>query len=195
MICGWEKRDDYWTNISSPGFDRDQQYRGYLEIHEPALSGLRGFKKNGLRMLWRGSSRILRQEGATDTGFVLRGCPDIFGSRGSESQVQGVRKSETGETALAGEQSLLYKTIFLLCGPEVPSHDRQGCGKGVETGLAYGQGIRQRIHAGTDAEKSGSCTSINRDRRDIFAEGTYVSDCGKRPGKKEADLVRWRGSV
>ncbi len=108
MICEWEKRDDYWTNISFPDFDRYQQYRGYLEIHEPELSGLRELKKNGLRMLWHSSSRILRQESATDTGFVLRGCPDIPGSRGPESQVQAVWESETGETALAGEQSLLY---------------------------------------------------------------------------------------
>ena len=30
MILGWERRDDYWTNITSPDFDRDLKYRGYL---------------------------------------------------------------------------------------------------------------------------------------------------------------------
>ncbi len=90
MICGWEKIDDYWTNIRSPDFDRYQKYRGYLEISEPESSGLREPKKNCLRILWNGASRILRQESATDTGFVLRGCPDISGSRGSESQLQEV---------------------------------------------------------------------------------------------------------
>ena len=125
MICGWEKRDDYWTNISSPDFDRDQKYRGYLEIRKLVSSGLRELKKNGLRMLWHSSSRILRQESATDTGFVLRGCPDISGSRGPESQVQSVRKSETGEAAMVGKQSILHKAIFLLCGTEVSSHDYQ----------------------------------------------------------------------
>ncbi|MFA4918125.1 MAG: hypothetical protein WC581_02620 [Thermodesulfovibrionales bacterium] len=53
MICGWERRDDYWTNISSPDFDRDQQYRGYLEIRKLVSSALRGLKKNGMRMLWK----------------------------------------------------------------------------------------------------------------------------------------------
>ncbi len=52
MICGWEKRDDYWTNISSPDFGRDLKYRGYLETPKHELSDLRGFKKNGMRMLW-----------------------------------------------------------------------------------------------------------------------------------------------
>src|SRR3989338_3234476 len=185
MICGWEKRDDYWTNISSPDFDRDQKYRGYLEIRKLVSSGLRELKKNGLRMLWHSSSRILRQESATDTGFVLRGCPDISGSRGPESQLQGVWQGETGKAAMAGEQSLLYKTIFLLCGQEVPRHDRQGRGKRVEAGLARGQGSGQRIHAGPASEKSGSCASINRNRRNISAEGTYVSDRGKRLGKRD----------
>ncbi len=114
MICGWEKRDDCWTNISSPDFDRDQKYRGYLEIHEPESSGLRGLKKNYLRMLWHGSSRILRQERATDTGSVLRGCPDVPESRGSESQVQRVRKSETGETPVVGISFISLSLVALV---------------------------------------------------------------------------------
>ena len=32
MITGWKNRDDYWANTTSPGFDRDLKYRGYLEI-------------------------------------------------------------------------------------------------------------------------------------------------------------------
>ena len=51
MLCGWEKRDDYWTNISSPDFVRDLTYRGYLEIQEHGLSTLKGLKKNGMRLL------------------------------------------------------------------------------------------------------------------------------------------------
>lgn len=34
MIFRWEKRDDYWTNTTSPGFARNQIYRGNLGIHE-----------------------------------------------------------------------------------------------------------------------------------------------------------------
>lgn len=45
MIFGWGKREDYWTNIGSPDFDRDLRYRGYLEIRRQGLSGLSGLKK------------------------------------------------------------------------------------------------------------------------------------------------------
>src|SRR5450756_2020400 len=45
MITGWENRDDYWTNTTSPGFGRDLKYRGYLEIRALGSSDLRGSKK------------------------------------------------------------------------------------------------------------------------------------------------------
>ncbi len=45
MICKWARRDDYWTNISSPDFDRDQKYRGHLETRKLVSSDLRGVKK------------------------------------------------------------------------------------------------------------------------------------------------------
>lgn len=45
MICGWEKRDDYWTNINFPDFGQCLKYRGYLEIHEPDLRLRRTQKK------------------------------------------------------------------------------------------------------------------------------------------------------
>ena len=85
MITLWERRDDYWTNTTSLGFDRDLKYRGYLEIRALGLSGLREFKKNDLRMLRRGTSEPLRQESAADTGSVLWVCPDIPGGGGTES--------------------------------------------------------------------------------------------------------------
>lgn len=195
MICGWAKRDDYWTNINSPDFDRDQEYRGYLETRKLVLSALIGVKKNDMRLLRHRASQLLRQGSATNTGFVLWGCPDLSGSGSPTGSVQDVWESETGETALAGGQSLLYESVFLLCRTEVPRHDGQGCGKRVETGLACGQGIGQRIHAGTASKESGSCSADNRDRRDIPEEGTYLSYSGQRPGKREADLVRWEGSV
>lgn len=85
MITLWEKRDDYWTNTTSPGFYHNLIYRGNLEIHALGLSGLIGSKKNDLRMLWHGTSEPLRQESAADTGSILRGCPDIPGGGGTES--------------------------------------------------------------------------------------------------------------
>lgn len=147
MICGWAKRDDYWTNISSPDFGRCLKYRGYLETRKLALSALRGVKKNGMWMLRHRASQLLRQGSATDTGSVLWGRPDLFESGSPTGSVQAVWQGETGETALAGKQSISYESIFLLCGPEVPNHDHQGRSKGAETGLACGQGAGQGIHA------------------------------------------------
>src|SRR6266498_5784066 len=195
MICGWAKRDDYWTNINFPDFGQCLKYRGHLETRKLASSDLRGLKKNSMRLLRHSTSQLLRQDSATDTGSVLWGCPDLSGSGSPAGSLQAVWESETGATALAGEQSLLYEPVFLLRGPEVPGHDHQRRSKGVETGLACGQGIGQGIHAGTASQESGSSASGNRDRRDIPEEGPYLSYRGQRPGKREADLVRGRGSV
>lgn len=123
MICGWERRDDYWTNISSPDFDRDREYRGYLETRKLVLSDLRGLKKNSMRLLRHRPSQLLRQDKTTDTGPVLWGCADIPGSGSSASPVQEVWEREAGEAPLAGKQSLLYETVFLLRGSEVSCHD------------------------------------------------------------------------
>lgn len=192
MICRWAKRDDYWTNISSPDFDRDLKYRGYLETQKHVLSNLRGIKKNGMWLLWHLASQLLRQDGTTDTGSILWGYADLPGSGSSASPVQEVRESETGEIPMVGKESLLYETILLLRGAEMSSHDRQGCSKRTETGLARGKSTGQRVHAGTASEKSSGCAPCNRDRRNIPAEGTYLSNRSKRSGTRETDLV-WRG--
>ena len=192
MIYRWAKRDDYWTNISSPDFDRDLKYRGYLETRKLVSSDLIGLKKNSMRLLRHLASQLLRQDRTADTGSVLRGCPDLPTSGSSASPVREVRESETGEAPMAGKQSLLYETILLLRGAEMSSHDRQGCSKRIETGLARGKSIRQRVHAGTASEKSCGCAPGDRDRRNIPAEGTYLSNRGKRSGTRETDLV-WRG--
>jgi len=139
MIFGWAKRDDYWTNINSPDFGRCLKYRGYLETRKLVSSDLRGPKKNSMRLLRHHTSQLLRQGSASDTGFVLWGCQDLSGSGSPAGSVQAVWESETGKTALAGKQSILYESFFLLCGPEVPNHDHQGCGKRVER-----TGIRSR---------------------------------------------------
>src|SRR5208283_5011895 len=114
MLSGWARRNDYWTNTSSPGFGRDREYRGYLETQGHGSFGLIAPKKNGMRLLRDCASELLRQDSTEDTGSVLRGRPDIPGGGGSARPVQEVQDSETGETALAGEQSLLHEAVLLL---------------------------------------------------------------------------------
>ena len=154
MICRWARRDDYWTNISSLDIERDLKYRGYLETRKHVLSDLRGLKKNSMWQLREDAPELLRQDGTTDTGSVLWGFPYLPGSGSSASPVQEVWESETGEIPMVGKESLLYETILLLRGAEMSSHDRQGCSKRTEAGLARGKSIGERVHAGTAPEKS-----------------------------------------
>ena len=99
MIYRWVKREDYWTNIASPDFDRDLKCRGYLEIRERGLSDLREDKKTACGCCGTRSSELLRQSNTTYTGYVLWRCADIPGSGSQASPVQKVRKSETGEAS------------------------------------------------------------------------------------------------
>ena len=53
-------------------------------------------QKNGLWLLWYGTSELLRQEGAADTGFIPWGCTDIFGGRGSAGILPQIWEGEEG---------------------------------------------------------------------------------------------------
>ena len=101
MISEWEKRDDCWTNIDSPGLVREQKLRGYLETRRPVLLDLSGYKKNGMRVLWKDSLESLRQEGTSGTGFILWRCTDLPGSGGAASIMSEVWKREAGKTGMA----------------------------------------------------------------------------------------------
>lgn len=195
MITGWKRRDNYWMSIVSPAFDRKLEFGVYLEIPRHGSFGLKGLKKNNLRMVWDYTSQSLRQEDATHSGFIVWGCTYILGGRGTPGIVQGVWESEAGEAGLDCRQSLLHETVCVLCRTEVPNDDRTRCCKGTEVGLAYGESVGQGIHAG--AASTESCCSAwgNWDRRGILMERAYLSDCCKRPGKRTANLVRRCGSV
>jgi hypothetical protein len=157
MISAWKRRDNYWTNIDSRDFVQGQMYMGYLETRRHGLSGLNVHKKNDLWMLWKSAPNPLRQEGSADTGFVMWGCTHIPGSGSPAGIMQEVRKSEAGGTGLDCRQSLLHEAVCLLCRKKVPDHDGAGCSQRVEAGLAYGEGIGQRIHA--KAASTESCCS------------------------------------
>lgn len=110
-------------NIGSPDFVQWQKLRGYLETLRQGLSDFRGVKKNSMRLLRYSTSKSLRQEDTTDTGFVVRGCTDISGNGGASGQMQGVRKSETGGVEVDSEQPLLHEALCFLCREEVPCND------------------------------------------------------------------------
>ncbi len=180
MLTGCEKEGVCWTNTGSPGFVRRRRSRGYSEIQRPGSYGLSGLKKNGMRFMRQSTSKLLRQDNAAYTGFVLRGCPDISGSGSAASTVQRVRESEAGETPLAGEQSLLHEAVFLLRGEEMPRHEHSGCGQGAETGLTCGQGAGEGVHArAAQAQSRAAPRAIGIDEVSLRKGHTYrivVSD-------------------
>ena len=167
MIVGWKKRDDCWTNIGSPDLVQEQKLRGYLETRRHGLSFLSGHKKNNLRVLWKYSLEPLRQEGASDTRFILWGCTDLSGSGGVASIMSEVWESETGGIGMACGQSFLHEAVCLFCRTKMSDYDGKGCSEGVQAGLGYGEDMRQRIHEEAASEVSNSSTSCNRDRRNI----------------------------
>lgn len=132
MLSGWEKEGACWTNISSPGFVQRQGYRGYSETRRRGSFGLSGRKKNSLRLLRCSASELLRQEDTAGTGFILWGCPNLFGGGSSEGLLPELRESEAGRDGLACGQSFLHEAICVLCGAEVPLDDSQGCCKGTK---------------------------------------------------------------
>jgi hypothetical protein len=140
----WKNVDDCWTNIGSPDIVREQILGGYLETPGHGLSNLSGSKKNGLWLLRYGSPELLRQEGTSDTGFVLWGRPDLCRGGDSTGQLSGVREGEARETELGFDQPLLHEAVWDLCRAEVSGDDGQGCGEGTQVGLAYGEGLGQR---------------------------------------------------
>jgi hypothetical protein len=76
IITGWQNKDDYWTNTTSPGIDRDQKYRGYLAIRALGLSSSKGSKKK------RSADVVALRIGATTTrkcsvhGICHAGMPE-----------------------------------------------------------------------------------------------------------------------
>src|SRR3989338_9001904 len=195
MIHECEKRDDCWTNISSPGFVQRQGYRGYLETRRQGLSVLRGLKKNSMRLMRNSSSESLRQEGALDTGFIMRGCENLSGGGSPKGIMSWVRESEDRKVGLARRQSLLHKEVCLLCRQEVPCNDHTGCVKGTQVRLAYSKGIGQRIHGETTPSKPCPCSTSHWHRRGIHEERSYLSDSSKRFREASPHMVWGQGQV
>jgi hypothetical protein len=100
-----------------------------------------------------------------------------------------VREGEDRGVGLDSRQSLLHKTVFILCRAEVSNDDGKGRCEGTETGLAHCKSIGQGIHAEAGSKESCSSTWCNRHRRNILTERTYVSDHRQRLREGTADLV------
>ena len=149
MISGWQNRGDYWTIINSPGFVLKPRSRGYLETQKPVSSGLRGVKKNNLRMLRNGSQKFLRPQGSAYSGSTLRRDADLPASADQTCYVPQVPEGETRKASLAIQQPFLHKAFRFLCWKAVPEDERSGRSPRAEAGLAYGQRLGDAIHEGS----------------------------------------------
>lgn len=141
MIDVCKNIDGCWTNIDSPDIVQGLTYREYSETRKRELSSLKGLKKNIMRNLRHSTSKLLRQEDTSDTGFILRRCTNISGVGNPSCQVPEMWKSEAREDRLDIRQSLLHETFFLLCGTKMPFYDHSRCLQRIEIRLAYSQDI------------------------------------------------------
>ncbi len=112
------------------------------------LSDLSGLKKNSMWLLRSRSAVLLRQEGATHTGFIVWGEEHLPLGRCSTSALPRVWESEAGTFRVGAGQSFFHQAICLYSGPQVSEHKRAGRGKGIPAGLAYGEVVGQTVHAG-----------------------------------------------
>ena len=147
IITEWEKRDDCGTNIGSLDFVREQTFKGYLETQGLESSGSRGFKKNTLWLLRNSALELLRQEGAEDTGFIMRGYAGLSGGGIPTCLLQELWHGETGTVFLDSRQSLLYKSFCFFRGKALPGSYPTRCSKGTSSGLEDCKGVGQTVYA------------------------------------------------
>lgn len=191
MIWECEKSDVWWTNTGSLDFVRHPRSRECLETGGYGLYRFGGIKKNGVRDLRNGVSGFLRSKASKSTGFVVWPEPGLFGVGSAAGFMPRVREGETGEVGMAGRFSLLYETVCLFCGAEVPVDDDSGCRRRTAIGLEERQRIGQAVHAGAVAQDRDSGSTDRRHRRDFDKKGAHLPDCGQRFGAQASDLV-WR---
>lgn len=186
-----EKRDDCRMSIGSPDFIQQRKFRGSLVIRGQELFTSNAVKKKCVRLLWNELPVILRSEDSSSSGSALRRDASLSGDGASANLLQAVWQSETGESVMVVEESVLHEKVLFVCRETLSRLNDPGCRQGVEARLGYGQGIGEAIHAGATTEGRDSSTTCNRRGRDIDTERAYVSDCGERFDPAEGDLV-WR---
>lgn len=106
MIYRCLKRNDYWTNIGSPDFDRDRKQRGYLETPEQGLSSLNALKKNGMWQMRDSSPKLLRQDCTKNTVLVMCRHACIPGGGGPARTMSELQESENRGVGLDSEEPL-----------------------------------------------------------------------------------------
>src|SRR3990172_8282961 len=104
-------------------------------------------KENSLWLLRNSALELLRQEGAEDTGFIMRGYAGLSGGGISTCLLQELWHGETGTTFLDSQQSILHKAFCLFCGKALSGVHPPRRSEGASSGLEDRQGAGQTVYA------------------------------------------------
>jgi len=144
-----------------------------------------------LWFLWHCLWEFLRSEDPSCKRFGLWGNEDLLRVGDSACFLSEVWQGEAGETTMVSRQSILHETFCLFCGAAVPVDDDSGRSTRVEAALGYGEGFGKAVYEGAASESRGAHCEGYWYRRDFAEEGSYLSDCSKRPDPATSNLV-WR---
>jgi len=132
--------------IGSRDFVPDRECEESLEIPGLVSWFWSGEEKKHLRRMRQGIQDLLRPQEAAGSRSIVRRRTRLSGSGSTPRRLPAVRQGETRETRLAGGQSLLHETIWILCRAPMPLLEHQGCGQRTAPGLAHGQGSGKAVY-------------------------------------------------
>jgi len=179
------------SKLSAP----PQRSKGSSAIPKPASSGWFGGGKNGVRRVRHGALRLLRPQGQTGAGSLLRRYAGVPRDPDPPGPLSDVRQGEAGNPRLSLRQPLLHEAVRLLRGKAMPRFQHQGRRQRTAARLAHGQGAGEAVPAGAASPGWDAGPHDHRHRRGLDPEGPPLPDRGERPGAAPADLVRRGGPL
>src|SRR3990172_10206986 len=147
-IAACENTDASTMPIGSPVSVPLRPSEGSSATPRPASSVLHGGGKNSVRHLRDGPPNLLRPQGPSGPGSLLRRHAGVPGAPHPPGPVQTVREGEAGISGISLRQPLLHEAVRLLRGTTLPRLEYPGHRQGTATGLAHGQGVGEAVHAG-----------------------------------------------
>ena len=163
MITGWKNREALLDEYRFPGFCPRAEIQGIFGDPRARVIQLKRTQKKRYGAVAAQSIAVITTRRCGGYGICPAEMHGLFGGGSSAGIMPEVWEGEAGEDELACGQSFLHKAVCLLCGAEVSGDDGQGCGEGIEVGLAYGEGAGQGVHGGATSSESGCGAWGDRD--------------------------------
>ena len=158
IMFGWPiQRSDSGgcgTRTRSVDFVRYPRCAVSSVIRRRASSLLCGAQKNGLRLLWSSSLGLVRPAHAPGSRSVLRRHAHLPGVRGAACAVPELWHSEARAARRSWPTTLsIPSALPIYVGRRCRQATIKDVAAGVASGLAYGQGTGQAVHARAAAPK------------------------------------------